>query len=267
LQFVHYFGFSLDIKKSLLLAKKHGLLTIEDCAHSFFSKKTILENEAFDASICSLNKFFPSVDGGMYRLNAIKPLTSPVIPTNRNYKEEIKNVLNFIGLDDILSKVKRLLSPTVEKTNKIEASDKVLSEKFSYRYFNPVDMLCCCFKLTEWLVKTSNYQEISKARVDNFKFLYHGLKDSPTGQPFLKLEQDTVPYVFPFLLNNSEDFHYIRSQGIQILRWEEFYQANNHDIENFRTKLIQIPCHQNLTKNEINKIIAIINKESKSYVK
>ena len=128
--FVRYFGFSLDIKKSLLLAKKHGLLTIEDCAHSFFSEKTILEKDTFDASICSLNKFFPSVDGGMYRLNAVKSLTPSVIPTNRNYKEEIKNILNFIGLENVLSNIKRLLLPTIDKTNKIEATDNILSENF-----------------------------------------------------------------------------------------------------------------------------------------
>jgi dTDP-4-amino-4,6-dideoxygalactose transaminase len=97
--------------------------------------------------------------------------------------------------------------------------------------------------------------------------LYQALKNSSTGQPFIKIEQDTVPYVFPFLLNNSEDFHYIRSQGIQILRWEEFYPTNNHYIERYRTRLIQIPCHQGLTKQEINKIILIINKENTSYVK
>ena len=264
--FVRYFGFSLDIEKSLLLAKKHGLLCIEDCAHSFFSKKTIFKEQTFDVSICSLNKFFPSVDGGMYRLNTMESLILPTKPVSRNYKEEIKNILNFIGLDNFFSKVKRLLSPKTNGVNKMQSSGQSVSEKFSYRYFNPEDMYCCCFKLTEFLVRTSNYQEISKARVDNFKLLYQGLKDSPTGQPFLKLEPNTVPYVFPFLLNNSQYFHYIRNQGIQILRWEEFYQTENLDIESFRTRLIQIPCHQNLTKNEINQIIAIINKDQKSYV-
>ncbi len=265
--FVRYFGFSLDIKKSLLLAKKHDLLAIEDCAHSFFSKKTMLEEDGFDASICSLNKFFPCTDGGMYRLSSTNQLFPPVEPFGRDYKEEIKNILNFIGFDILLSKVKSLLLPSVKKTAETATEDKVNSQKPIFRYFHANDMQQCCFKLTEWLVNTSDYNKICKTRVDNFKLLYQELKNSPTGQPFIEFEQDAVPYVFPFLLNNSEDFHYIRSQGIQILRWEEFYQTSNNDFENYRTKLIQIPCHQGLTKKEISKIIAIINKENTSYVK
>jgi len=203
----------------------------------------------------------------MYRLNSLLSLTPPTKPTIRNYKEEIKNILNFIGLDNFLSQIKGLFSFSVEAKNEIKNTEQVVPEEQAFRYFNPIEMLCCCFKLTEWLVKTSNYKEINRARVENFKLLYQGLKESPTGKAFFKFEEGTVPYVFPFLLNNSEDFHYIRSQGIQILRWEEFYQTSNRDIESYRKRLIQIPCHQNLSKHEIDKIIAIINKENKSYVK
>ena len=258
---VRYFGFSLDIKKSLMLAKKHGLLAIEDCAHSFFSQKVTIEDSTFDASICSPNKFFPCVDGGMYKLHTSNTTIAPKLPSNRNYKEEIKNVLNFIGLDNFLSKVKGLLTSKVKTLNTVEVNVSTRLNENSYRYFEPSDMFSCCFKLTEWLVRTSAHQDISQARVDNFKLLHNELRNSPTGRSFLAFEKDTVPYVFPFLLNNSDDFHYIRSRGVQILRWEEFYSTDNSDIESYRKQLIQIPCHQNLTKKEIMKMISIINKE------
>jgi perosamine synthetase len=80
------------------------------------------------------------------------------------------------------------------------------------------------------------------------------------GQPLFKLEPNAVPYVFPFLLHDDDDFDYIREQGIQILRWEEFTPSDNKDVETLRERLIQIPCHQNLTFIELQKIITIINK-------
>ena len=258
--FVHFFGFNFDIKKSLSLAKKHNLIAIEDCAHSFFSKKLTVNDLCFDASICSLNKFFPCLDGGMYRLNKKRQTYSTFKPLKRDYKDEVTSILCFLGIDRYISFIKKMLVP--QKIQPL-ATTKLHDLKRKFRYFNPEEITICCLKLTEWIVKSSDYEKIKKARVANYEFLYNGLKDSAFGQPLTDMEEGVVPYVFPFILNDENDFDYIRKQGLQILRWEEFHAATNDRIESYRKKLIQIPCHQNLTKHQIEQIILIVNKEKK----
>ena len=260
--FVRYFGFSLGIEKSLLLAKRYGLLAIEDCAHSFFSSPIVINSVCFDASICSLNKFFPCIDGGMYRLSCTEQLKRSHKPKGRNIKEEVKYLLNSIGLELVLTKIKGLFFSSAKIEQEKNETTGTSVEKDRFRYFIPSDLLTCCYKLTEWLVKTSNYRKVKRSRVNNYQLLYDGLANSPIGRPLIEPEIGATPYVFPFLLNNSDDFHYIRTNGVQILRWEEFYHSENCEIESYRKKLIQIPCHQNLTKQQITEIISIINKDN-----
>lgn len=253
---VRFFGFSGDIENALLLAKKHGLVTIEDCAHGFFSEKPTRENAQFDASICSLHKFFPCCDGGMYSVDNRYLFTEIADKEVINYIDELKNLLNVLGLGKIIGQAGKLLRRKQSAPGAVSGDST-----WDYRYFKQRDVKRSCYKLSQWIVRASNFSFITQARIDNYKQLYEGLKDSATGVPFIKPEDDVIPYVFPFLLRKGEDFDYIRQKGIQILRWEEFYPTNNSDIEGFRKKLIQIPCHQNLSRQQIQAIIGIINKQ------
>jgi dTDP-4-amino-4,6-dideoxygalactose transaminase len=255
---VSFFGFPIDIENSLLLAKKHGLLVIEDCAHSFFSAKASRPDVQFDASICSLHKFFPCSDGGMYCVDN-RYLSTDLLGNGAiNYIDELKNLLNVLGFGKILGQAGKLL----RKKQSVPVVSGEGNRNSDYRYFKPRDVQRSCYKLSQWIVRASDLSLITQARVHNYKLLYQGLKDSAVGVPLFEPENEVIPYVFPFLLRNGEDFDYIRQKGIQIMRWEEFYPTNNSEIEGFRKTLIQIPCHQDLSHKQIQTIIAIINKQS-----
>ena len=72
------------------------------------------------------------------------------------------------------------------------------------------------------------------------------------------LEDHVTPYVVPFLLNNEAGFNYIRQQGIQIYRWEEIVPTTCVISNKYRSLLIQLPCHQDLTKQELDYIVAVL---------
>ena len=258
--FVRFFGFVGDIEESLILAKSLGLLAIEDCAHSYFSQEVSVKGECFDASICSLNKFFPCVDGGMYRLSNKYSANDNAGERGISHVEELKNTLHFIGLEKGIEFLKKLIKPSRNNSLDVTKSSDEISAKSVYRYFKEQDLGLGCFRLTKWIVGSSNNKKIIEKRRQNYTSLYAGLISSSLGQPLFKLKPNAVPYVFPFLLHDDDDFDYIREQGIQILRWEEFTPSDNKDVETLRERLIQIPCHQNLTFIELQKIITIINK-------
>lgn len=252
--FVRFFGVSNDITDSLNLAKKFGLLAIEDCAHSFFSKKVEVDGFSFDASICSLNKFFPCSDGGMFRLNNKYHYKKEM--GSREREKEVKAVIHFLKLDSYLSWLK---SKFVKRNENIKTSSQLVESE--YRYFNHLQKYIKCFKISEIIVNHSNYKKIVSQRKKNYDFLYSKLKSSKVGVPILERAKFDVPYVFPFLLNNEADFEYIRIKGVQILRWEEFYPVENSTIESYRRRLVQVPCHQNLSSEQLGYIVSVINKK------
>jgi dTDP-4-amino-4,6-dideoxygalactose transaminase len=253
--FVRYFGLSCNIENSLLLAKKHNLLVIEDCAHSFFTPLSNINGVSFDASICSLNKFFPCTDGGMFHLE--DKFFDIKGAYERDIKEEVKSIISFFKLDGYLSWLKSLII----KPNNIEKSVSSAGNT-EYRYFNPQDKHLKCFKISEFVITFSDHKKIVSNRKVNFDLLYDKLQNSPTGRVLINRKANETPYVLPFLLNDKNDFTYIRQQGVQILRWEEFYYTENSIIENYRENLIQIPCHQNLSLAQIEKLVSVINKEN-----
>ena len=266
---VHFFGFSTNINNAAVIANQNNCLIIEDCAHGFFSQK--IKNNGIEsaASFCSLNKIFSSHDGGLLTFSKrayrqrVHTIKSP------NVLHELKHWLGLMGVAKLLGFLKPAFIKRETQKSKGEIAENTQVKEPSaqtFRYFDEKDLERNCYRATQWQIKVENLAEISLYRQENFTYLFKALKESKTGRPVFSPENEIVPYVFPFLLNNSEDFDFIRKQGIQILRWEEFCQTPHKEVEELRTRLIQIPCHQNLTKNEMNKIIAIINKENKSYV-
>ena len=182
--------------------------------------------------------------------------------SKRELKVEIKAILSFIKLDKVFSWLKSLLiKENTYKTSLLQ------TEQSEYRYFNPQHKHIKCLKVSEIIVRLSNYKKIVRNRKKNYDLLYSKLRDSKVGQPILSRQEVDTPYVFPFLLNDEADFEYIRKQGIQILRWEEFYPVENTTIESYRTRLIQVPCHQNLSLEQLNYIVSVINKEKIQHAK
>jgi len=72
------------------------------------------------------------------------------------------------------------------------------------------------------------------------------------------LATDDVPYVLPFLLNNKDDFVKVRQAGVQCLRWEEAAITDCTISQDYRYRLIQLPCHHQLTTVDITAIIQIL---------
>lgn len=255
---VRFFGFACRNNEALKLVKEKHLKVIEDCAHAFFSSP--LKNEVYqsDASFCSLNKFFSCYDGGMLRTESKRLQTQLEALNGPGLFKEIKYLLgNFGSVEKLASMVKKVVSS--EQSNSAEQTLTKLEES-AFRYFSEADMKQRCYTSTMAQVTLENYNRVAYKRRKNYQRLYEGLRGSTIGSVFFHLDEETVPYVFPFLLNTKEDFDYIRKSGIQILRWEEFCTTLNENVECYRERLVQIPCHQDLSTEQLDFIIQQFNK-------
>ncbi len=71
------------------------------------------------------------------------------------------------------------------------------------------------------------------------------------------LEPGNVPYVFPYLLNHPEaTFDSLWDAGIPLYRWEDVAVGSCSVSAEFRERLIQFPCHQELSDKQVAWLLA-----------
>ena len=252
---VRYFGFPQNVPDAAQLSDESHSIVIEDCAHSFFSLDSIRGLEPIsDVAVFSLNKFFPTIDGGAIRF--IRREFNPRMRAQSNLSET-KALFRSLGITNPLSWLTRLVADrTARRSDEAAAETDSLG---TFRYFDPDELNIECFRHTEWIVRHGDFDRIGAERRANFRFLLEHLSDSRTGTPLFKMLPDAVvPYVFPFLLRDENDFNVIRQNGLEVLRWEEFAISDCPISESYRARLIQLPCHQGLSKSALNRIVDII---------
>lgn len=265
---VRYFGNEAQVNSQLAWLSTQGLLTFDDCAHDLQS--FLQPDLVADAAICSVKKFIASSDGGALRLKSgakakLKPLS---------LRLELKNLLKtlLLGLQRKKAKQQTLLPAPATEVNSCDKEHATGKEQSAvqdagqqagqnhevlFRYLQNTDKQQHCYRLTPWLFYHTRLELVLAQRQQNSQQLMAGLSQSPLGHLLWpQLPESSAPYVLPFLLNHSSGFDLLRKRGLQVFRWEELAPTNCSISLDYRHRLIQIPCHQDLTQADIAQIIA-----------
>jgi hypothetical protein len=256
---VRYFGNAAQVSAQLAWLSEQGLITFDDCAHDL---QSFLRPELIaDATICSIKKFIASSDGGALRLKQTNVAALSAVPL----QAELKNLLRTLlaGWQQHRVPQQRLLPmpaadavPINERAANHPDSRPLQADKPLFRYFQPKDKQQQCYWLTQWLFYHTDVQKLLQLRQQHCKQLMTGLAQSALGRLlWQEVPENCAPYVIPFLLNHSSSFDLLRKRGLQIYRWEELAPSNCDVSQDYRHRLIQIPCHQDLSAADIEQII------------
>lgn len=229
---VRFFGFSQNAEQLITLAHSAGKKVIEDNAHSMIHFLQTCNSKRTDvaASVSSISKTLGTADGGVLYLPGFS---------------------GSCQQPDLKSELKAWLSG-----QRYIKSSRGATE---FRYFKPEIQHQDCLRSSRWLMIKANYLAIRHKRRENFGFLASKLKDSSTGRLlYPKLQDDDVPYVVPFLLNDSKTFEKLRQHQVQVLRWEEIAQPLSAENCSFRENLVQIPVHQQLSNVNLKKLVDLL---------
>lgn len=255
---VRYFGFSQNNQAVIKILQEQQIKIIEDCAHSLFHfNKHFNRNETanVDASICSINKILPTIDGGaLFLQKKYEARLSHV-----GWVEEIKACAFLLGIPQLVGKTKSFFSSSsLDET--VSESPSMSKGERKLRYFQPIDLESASYRHTKLIFFHSALNNIRSARRQNFEYLVKNIDNPSIGKPlFTELTDDDVPYVTPFLLKDKKHFSTLRKQGIQILRWEEVATSECETSQSYRSCLVQIPCHQQLTREQLDFIVTSFN--------
>ena len=231
---VRFFGFESAVKQLAQWCQQQNIFFIEDLAHAAFADEI-----HGDVAVTSLAKFFPVPAGGEL---LIKPLSEHIAPLSRE--------LNKLASDNT-QKITALLRRIIHKLG--------IKQATSYRYFLANNVTKNISRHNLCQINNADSQAIAQARIENYHYLVKQISSSPYGKVLLPiLAEGEVPYVIPFLLNDVEGFTHIRQQGIQIYRWEELAPSSCSHSQKYRELLIQLPCHQDLSRADLDFISAVL---------
>lgn len=259
---VRYFGNEAQVNSQFAWLSAQGLVTFDDCAHDL---QSFLQPELVaDAAICSVKKFIASSDGGALRIKSAYQAKLNPVPLRLELKNLLKTML--LGWQQKNAKQQTLL-PAANMEIRVKESatgtehsarqNAGLSNEVTFRYLQNKDKEQHCYRLTQWLFYHTRLDLVLAQRHQNCKQLMAGLSQSPFGHLLWpQLPENCAPYVLPFLLDHSSGFDLLRKRGLQIFRWEELAPTNCPISQDYRHRLIQIPCHQDLTSADLAQIIA-----------
>lgn len=252
----HYFGFPQNkIHRIRSVCDESGIILIEDCAHALYGDFAGTHGHY---AVGSIQKFLPVLDGGML-ISDNEPLPIDLDIRNPRYEAKIAHntIEKFLG--DRGQTARR--EPDVDKESAADTITLVMNAG------TDLDMDSINRKMSiasSLICKFVSHGTIQKKRRANYTQLADALDQVPGCRlPYRDLPEDIVPYVLPVIVERADPtYQDIRRQGVYIQRWEPGYHGNitGHcdTSDYYANHLFQIPCHQELSSEDITNISRVI---------
>jgi perosamine synthetase len=231
---VRYFGFDCGADKLAALCREKDCILVEDLAHAALATKLY-----GDLAVTSLVKFYPVSSGAELWL-----------PEDSSYQKAIKQ-----QYDALPGQLAQGLKELVRKL-----SNRIIgAPKNEYRYFDASAISRCLNQQDRQYLACRPATRISATRRKHYQSLVEQLQGSSRGRVlFETLPENVSPYVVPFLLNDESGFAHLRRNSIQIYRWEEMVSGQCDVSLDYRQRLVQLPCHQDLTQQQLQTIAEVL---------
>lgn len=228
---VRFFGSLCNLNDVAVICRENHLLFIEDLAHAGLASSML-----GDVAITSLTKFYPDL------------VAAELIVGEHN---DIN-----IALNDAYAKLPgRLVSKFRNKLLSLFAKIDLIQLENKGTYTDPRVMHRLSKTHVVQSLSAMSGTEIGDKRRANFITIAEVVEAQSWARVACPLEDNMVPYVVPVYVDTEERFKAFRLAGIQALRWEEIaQQIKNTDVLDMRGRLIQLPCHQDLTEHQLSLI-------------
>lgn len=274
---IHYFGFPQDIPRIRDWCNDRHLFLVEDCAHSLFGN---IENRPLgswgEVAIFSVCKTLPTIDGGIMLANSpeiesgfyVRPQGLLAV-TKGFFKSlmlmRIPDSLRLGLLKWVKTVRDRLFENSVNNKEALQTHGS-----FTQRFVleeSGIDM----HPISKWILNHANSEKIMKNRRMNYQYLAKALQGRKLFSPqFPDLPAGGCPYVFPVRVSKEVKrvHRELVRMGIPVLVFpdqlhptlspEEFPYA--YELAN---SLLCLPCHHELTFNDIEKMVSVLLKVEK----
>ncbi len=262
---VHFFGFWRNVAAVREVAKQAMLPIIHDCAHVPI---TSVERAACawqdDYFFGSYMKFAPTFDGGFaYKASGWR---SSRASRPQGLKAEIRALMTLVERSarfdrvSFLSRPARLALSTQKRIRSALKSSNTKGAPSAVYGGYELDLALEDVRPTRmgrWILKRVNWQESAEKRRRNYLTIGAGLRAVRTVRAlYPTLAENEIPYVFPALVSGGDSsYQRLKLLGVPMYRWEDMAPSACRVSAQYASDLFQVPCHQDLTTNDIDFIV------------
>jgi perosamine synthetase len=265
---IHYFGLTIPIASLQALARQHGALVIEDCAHALYALDEHGRNSGTgsDLAVFSLSKHLPAPNGGIAvlpgarRFSEAPPLRRPSIDRRAKslaytFAAELELRLPSIGdaLRHWIGRPKSAIAP-------------IATDSDAAFFFHPEEAGWQASSLSRLVAALTDGPKVRELRCRNYAQLAAILNgDGP--QPVRRtFAAGSSPFVFPVLSDAPSALRrHLFQHGFETLGpWRRAHPAvpaeGFAEEERLRAQLVGLPVHHGLRPAEIARLGELIRR-------
>lgn len=261
---VHYFGFLQDLETMRRWCDDFGIALVEDCAHALYGdSKGVAVGHMGDFAIGSLMKFHPLFDGGC--LVSFRRDLPRFVQRGPGLAFELKALVNVLerSFGDEQSRRSRIAARVLRAVNRSArrlvsrsgtgavAVPRAIEGGFE---FEPSWVDRAPSLASRLMYRYANHDRAITRRRRLYGAYLTALGESKAGRALYPLlGEHEVPYVFPYLLDREPGaFESLWRAGIPLYRWESVADEVCPVSREYRDRLVQLPCHQELSDAQIS---------------
>lgn len=265
----HFFGFVRDFSSLKQWCDTRGIVFVEDCSHTLFTERYQARGAGrygqFVAS--SPYKFFPSADGGWLYTPDAATLASAVMQP-AGWLAELRGVkqcldamrLPRVGTDDIAALDGQLA--TLTGLAPAAGGDDCRRRPAQSSQYQVGAERTAALRGSRWLLGHSSVSTAIRRRQANYQRWLKAVAGLPGCRPLYPvLPEMVVPYMFPLYIDHPlPHFYWLKQLAVPVWRWDEMAVSACPVACDYRLHLLHLPCHQSLSDNEMDWLLAAVDK-------
>lgn len=265
----HFFGIPKDFSQLRQWCEKRGISLIEDCSHVLFTPNF----QATGTGTCgrfitsSPYKFFACDDGGLLyspdasQLESLQTEAPGVINELRGIKHSIEKYRSMISVDAEIATIDERLQ-ALSMIPVVHASEHTTAYTEPSSQFLPIEAKKSSLRSSRLIVGISSIEENARRRRSNYERWLAAVSGLANCQPlYPELPKHCIPYMFPLRIDTPDPhFYWLKHLGVPIWRWDEMAVSNCPVAQDYRFHLLHLPCHQSLTEEQMDWMIACVQK-------
>lgn len=266
----HLFGRLQDLTQIRAFCDESGIALIEDCAHAFFGavhEKPV--GSIGHYAIASPRKFFPLSLGGIL----IRPgLSEQAIPATRaGWVANARALFDCLDLAVQAGRLRSMAVPilaakrvaAIGQKGVVSGNNDDGAQSPGGRTVNELqENVINADGVTKALCGLCSHGYIVKSRKANYERVATIVAGNNNYDLLDVLDGQAVPYMVPVLLRNaSVQFEQLKQAGLPVWRWEYSVRGHCPVTDRYATDLVQIPCHQALLPDELQRMSEILSRD------
>lgn len=268
----HFFGFPQDFSALAAWCEARSITLVEDASHALLCEHHRPTGIGLSGSfvVSSPYKFLPSPDGGLLyarqsdRLHDLQQRQPPWLAELRGIanasSKAVKHRRNRDTCDP--NRIDTELAEIIE--HPLPAAEDILVHAECSADYRRADESCTALRYSQMIYHHPNINLIANSRCENYRRWVTATMNLPYCRPmFPELPAGCIPYMFPLLIAQPETYFYrLKHLGVPIWRWDNIAASGCATANNYRLHLLHLPCHQSLVGNELDWMIAAVEKVS-----